>query len=446
MPIAPSRLAPVGSHPAGSSPDGASPPGGRLIPLAMALFFAFGFCTVLIDTLTPKLKGMFALNYTEATLTPFIFFLAYFLVSLPAAWLLSRIGYLASIVAGLVVMAAGCCLFTPAAQMGSYEAFLGAIFVLASGVTVVQVAANPLTAVIGDPRYSHSRLTLAQAFNSAATMVGPYIGAELILKNSKPMPPAASLAPQVLTGLRIQEAHAVQAPFLAIAVGLVLLAAVCALFLKQSPPAPAQARGAYGKLLANRRLMFGVVSIFTYVGAEVSIGSLMTNYLMSPHALGLPVAQAGRLVSVYWGLAMVGRFVGAVVLRRLRPGVVLCACALGAGLMAAISGVSGGMIAAGAILAVGLFNSIMFPTIFTLAIEDLGEATPQGSGLLCLAIVGGAVVPLLCGKVADLFGLTAFLVVPVACYLWIATYGAITRGGAPQGVQEDDQGLAAASA
>lgn len=417
MPIAPSR----------TTPTGASPKSGPLILLAMSLFFAFGFCTVLIDTLTPKLKGMFALNYTEATLTPFIFFFAYFLVSLPAAWLLGRIGYLASVVAGLLIMAAGCCLFTPAARLGSYEAFLGAIFVLASGVTIVQVAANPLTAVIGDPKFSHSRLTLAQAFNSVATMVGPYVGAELMLKNSRPMPPASSLAPAVLTHLRIQEAHAVQAPFLGIAICLALLAGVCALFLSRSPAAPAQSRGTYGKLLANRRLMFGVVSIFTYVGAEVSIGSLMTNYLMSSHALALPVATAGRLVSVYWGLAMVGRFIGAFALRRIRPGVVLCACAIGAAVMASVSGLSSGYLAAGAILAVGLFNSIMFPTIFTLAIEGLGEATPQGSGLLCLAIVGGAIVPLLCGKVADLFGLAAFLAVPVACYLWIAGYGFITR-------------------
>ena len=397
----------------------------------MALFFAFGFCTVLIDTLTPKLKGMFALNYTEATLTPFVFFLAYFLVSVPAAWLLGRIGYLASIIVGLAVMACGCCLFTPAAQLGSYEAFLGAVFVLASGVTVVQVSANPLAALIGDPRYSHSRLTLAQAFNSLATMVGPYVGAELILKNSQAMPPASSLPPAILTQMRIHEAHAVQAPFLGIAVALVFLAGVCTLFLKDSPKAPAKAHGTYRTLLGQPRLMFGVLSIFTYVGAEVAIGSLLTNYLMSSHALGLPVATAGKLVSIYWGLAMVGRFIGAVALRYVRPGAALTFCALMAGLLASVSGLSSGMTAAASILGIGLFNSIMFPTIFTLAIEDLGESVPQGSGLLCLAIVGGAVIPLLSGKVADLFGLTAFLAVPVVCYLWIATYGFITRRTEP---------------
>jgi FHS family L-fucose permease-like MFS transporter len=393
----------------------------------MALFFAFGFCTVLVDTLTPKLKGLFALNYTEATLTPFVFFGAYFLVSLPAAWLLPRLGYLGSVVLGLLITALGCALFTPAAKLGIYEAFLCAVFVMASGVTIVQVAANPLATTIGDPRYSSSRLTLAQAFNSLATMVGPLVGSALILKNSKPMPVASSLSPQALAQLRIQEAHVVQAPFLGIALGLIVLAAVCALFLKQSPALHAGAGGGYRKLLGRPRLMLGVVSIFTYVGAEVSIGSLLTNYLMSPHALGVAIALAGKLVSIYWGLAMVGRFVGVVVLRLVKPAAVLAGCAVAAALLATLSALSAGYVAAGAILAIGLFNSIMFPTIFTLAIDGLGEDAPQGSGLLCLAIVGGAVVPLMSGRVADLMGLTWFLAIPVVCYVWIAFYGWITQ-------------------
>ncbi len=408
----------------------------------MSLFFAFGFCTVLVnDTLTPKLKGMFELNYTQAALTPFVFFAAYFLVSIPAAWLFSRVGYLINVIVGLVIMAIGCALFTPAAQIGSYYALLGAIFVVASGVTVVQVAANPLTASIGDPRYSHSRLTLAQAFNSLATMIGPWVGANLILKGSKPLPPAASLSPQALVQMRIHEAHVVQAPFLGIAIALVLLAGLCALFISQSPKAPAHVKGAYTKLFGQPRLMFGVLSIFTYVGAEVAIGSLLTSYLMSSHALGLPIATAGKLVSIYWGLAMVGRFIGAFALRYIRPGLALTLCALAAGVLATVSGLSSGMVAAAAILGIGLFNSIMFPTIFTLAIEDLGDSTPQGSGLLCLAIVGGAVVPMLSGKVADLFGLTAFLAVPLACYLWIAAYGQMTRRSAPIAVADVSAGV-----
>jgi FHS family L-fucose permease-like MFS transporter len=400
---------------------------GRLIPLAMALFFAFGFCTVLVDTLTPKLKGMFALTYTEVMLTPFAFFGAYFLVSLPASWLLTRIGYLQSVVVGLAITAAGCLLFTPAAALGVYTGFLLAVFVMASGVTIVQVAANPLTTVIGDPRFTHSRLTLAQAFNSLATMIGPLFGSALILAHSHVMPDPRTVPAAALAVLRRQEAHAVQGPFLGIAAALVVLALLCALFFRQSPNAAPVERRSYRQLFADPRLMLGVVSIFAYVGAEVVIGSLLTNYLMSARVLGATQEVAGSMVSIYWGLAMLGRFIGAVVLRRVRPGSALAICALGAGLLAAASGLSSGWIAAGAVLAIGLFNSIMFPTIFTLAIEDLGEAAPQGSGLLCLAIVGGAVVPLIAGRVADGFGLTAFLVVPIVCYLWISTYGLMTR-------------------
>ncbi len=414
-------------HSGAARPPGRDTRGDRLIPLAMALFFAFGFCTVLVDTLTPKLKGMFALSYTEVMLTPFAFFGAYFLVSLPASWLLARIGYLQSVVVGLAITAVGCLLFTPAASIGVYSAFLLAVFVMASGITVVQVAANPFATAIGDPRYTHSRLTLAQAFNSLATMVGPLFGAALILAHSKPMPDARSVSPAVLSVLRIQEAHAVQGPFLGIAVGLAALAGVCALFFRSSPRTATAVRLPYRELVKDRRLMLGVVSIFVYVGAEVAIGSLLTNYLMSSHALGAPQQVAGSLVAVYWGLAMVGRFIGAYALRRMRPGTALAFCAAGAACLAVISGLSAGMVAAVAVLMIGLFNSIMFPTIFTLAIEDLGENGHQGSGLLCLAIFGGAVVPLIAGRVADTFGLTAFLAVPVVCYLWIAGYGVLTR-------------------
>jgi FHS family L-fucose permease-like MFS transporter len=397
--------------------------GDKLIPLAMALFFAFGFCTVLVDTLTPKLKGMFALSYTEVMLTPFAFFGAYFLVSLPASWLLARIGYLQSVVVGLVLTAFGCLLFTPAAAMGAYPAFLVAVFVMASGVTVVQVAANPLATAIGDPRFTHSRLTLAQAFNSLATMVGPLFGAALILAHSRPMPDPRTVSAATLSVLRIQEAHAVQAPFLGIAVALILLAGVCAMFFRASPRTTAESPISYAALLRNRRLMLGVLSIFLYVGAEVAIGSLLTNYLMSSHALGVRQQVAGSLVSVYWGLAMVGRFIGAYALRRVKPGYALATCAIVAAVLATLSGFSAGIVAAVAILTIGLFNSIMFPTIFTLAIEELGENGHQGSGLLCLAIFGGAVIPLIAGRVADSFGLTAFLFVPVICYAWIAGYG-----------------------
>ena len=393
----------------------------------MGLFFAFGFCTVLVDTLIPKLKGMFQLSYTEVMLTQFCFFLAYFVVSGPAGWLIGRIGYLRAIVVGLLVMAAGCALFTPAAAVGSYPAFLGALFILASGVTTVQVAANPLTSLLGLPASASSRLTLAQAFNSVATMIGPQFGAALILAHAQVLPDPKTLTASALVALRAHEAKSVQGPFLMIASALVVFALVCWSARRSTGPA-AQTGGGFVHLLGNRRLVLGALSIFAYVGAEVSIGSSIANFLMMKHTLGLSMHDAGSLISVYWGLAMVGRFAGSWLLGKLPAGRVLMGCAVGAGILAVIAGNAGGLLAAGAILSVGLFNSIQFPTIFTLAIEGLGEDTPGGSGLLCLAIVGGAVVPLATGFAADHLGLALALLVPVVCYAWIACYGLITSG------------------
>jgi len=401
----------------------------RLIALVMGLFFAFGLCTVMVDTLIPKLKATFSLSYAEVMLTQFCFFGAYFIVSLPASWLLAKIGYLQSVTIGLVMMAIGCLLFTPAANAGVYEGFLGALFILAAGVTIVQVAANPLAASVGDPTKSHSRLTLAQAFNSLATTIGPQFGAYFILSKALATPDAAKMSAVELAAARSQAAQVVQTPFLIIAVALIVLAAGCWYVRRMAPPAHAQgANGSYKAALSEPRLVLGILSIFLYVGAEVAIGSSIANYLMTPHILGAAPLTAGRLVSVYWGLAMVGRFIGSAVLRKVSPAKVLTVCAVGAGLLAATSGLSSGLVAAVAILAVGLFNSIMFPTIFTLAIEGLGDSAPQASGLLCLGIVGGAAVPLLTGVVADrLGGLSLALFVPVVCYVWIATYGVIAR-------------------
>ena len=425
----------------------------------MSLFFAFGFCTVLVDTLVPKLKAMFSLSYAEVMLTQFCFFAAYFIISLPAGWLLSRIGYLKGITLGLVVMAVGCLLFTPAALMGVYPGFLLALFILASGVTTVQVAANPLASELGDPTKASSRLTLAQAFNSVATMVGPIFGSVLILSHGVASPDPKTTAPAVMAAYRVKEAHVVQLPFMGIAVALLLLAGFCWAVRRWGPTSKPQPLGSLGKLLADHRLAFGIVSIFAYVGAEVSIGSAMINYLTLDNVLGLklpgmaaslqqflsqtfhtPVGLdkaevAGFMVSIYWGLAMVGRFIGAAVLRKAPPAAVLAVCAVGAGLLASTAGLAVGVLAAAAILTVGLFNSIMFPTIFTLAIEGLGEETPQASGLLCLAIVGGAVVPLLTGLTADRFGLPHALFVPVICYIWIMTYGLLSYLGKIQPIR-----------
>jgi FHS family L-fucose permease-like MFS transporter len=413
---------------------GASPSTGqnhaRLIALVMALFFAFGFCTVMVDTLIPKLKATFALNYAEVMLTQLCFFGAYFIVSLPASWLLTRIGYLQSVTLGLALMALGCLLFTPAAHAGVYEGFLAALFILASGVTIVQVASNPLAANAGDPKKSHSRLTLAQAFNSLATTVGPLFGSAFILSKGLATPDAARLSAEALIAARQAAAHAVQGPFLGIAACLVVMAVVCWLVRAIAPAASADSAGAgYAALLNRPRLMLGALSIFLYVGAEVSIGSAMANYLMSAHTLSAAPALAGAMVSIYWGLAMAGRFAGAGVLRRVKPGRALSACAAGAATLAVASALGSGRPAAAAILAVGLCNSIMFPTIFTLAIEGLGERAAQASGLICMAIVGGAVVPMITGLIADRAGLNHGLLVPAACYVWIGAYGWLAASG-----------------
>ena len=428
---------------ASAGSDGAAPieHRRRLLALMMGLFFAFGFCTVLVDTLIPKLKGMFQLSYTEVMLTQFCFFLAYFLVSGPAGWLIGRIGYLRAIVVGLLVMALGCALFTPAADIGSYPAFLGALFIMASGVTTVQVAANPLTSLLGDPASASSRLTLAQAFNSVATMIGPQFGAALILAHSNVLPDPKTLTAAALAGLRAHEAQSVQGPFLMIAAALLLLALLCWSIKGWAPPT-SRTGGGFIHLLGNRRLVLGALTIFAYVGAEVSIGSSIANFLMMKRTLGLSMHDAGSLISVYWGLAMVGRFGGSWLLGKLPAGRVLLGCALGAGLLAVTAGLSAGLVAVVAVLSVGLFNSIQFPTIFTLAIEGLGQDTPGGSGLLCLAIVGGAVVPLATGFAADHLGLGLALLVPAACYAWIACYGLITSGSSRQAAT----GLAIAAA
>jgi MFS transporter, FHS family, L-fucose permease len=400
-----------------------------LIAQVVALFFVWGFATVLVDTLVPKLKASFSLTYAEVMLTQFSFFIAYLVVSIPAGFLIARIGYLHGIVTGLVLMAAGCVLFVPAAGFGTFAGFLLALFVMAGGITILQVAANPLIAILGTRETSHSRLTLAQAFNSLGTTIGPFVGAAFILSMSAP--PAVDAGSDLMAAYHQAEARSVATPFLGIACLLLVLAisfwrsrGAAASF----PDKPEIARPALAPL-RKPRLAFGVVSIFLYVGAEVSIGSVLINYLMQPNVLAAAPQTAGQLISFYWGGAMVGRFIGSGVLRRVPAGSVLAGCALGAAVLASLSASSVGLVAAVAVLAVGLCNSIMFPTIFALAIEDLGDETPQGAGLLCVAIVGGAIVPVLTGVAADDFGLARALLVPAICYLLIAAYGVLTRLG-----------------
>jgi FHS family L-fucose permease-like MFS transporter len=401
----------------------------RMVPLVVALFFIWGFSTVIVDTLIPRLKALFALSYAEVMLSQFAFFLGYFIFSLPAATLLSRIGYFRCIVTGLVVMAIGGLLFSPAASLGIFPLFLLALFVMASGITLLQVAANPLIANLGDAKGESSRLTLAQAFNSLGTFLAPLVGSAFILKSSLIAPDPKITAPDVLATMRVTQAHEVQLPFIGIAVVLVLLAVTFWVMRNHAGAPPTDAspnrHTTIGILKLHPALLLGVLSIFVYVGSEVTIGSIMTNYLMQPQTLGLAAQNAARLVSLYWGGAMVGRFVGSWILRRFEPAKVIATFATIAALLALTSAASGGLLAAGTIIAIGLFNSVMFPTIFSMAIGGLGEDTPQASGLLCMAIVGGAVIPPAAGVLADHFGLAAALLVPAAGYVWIATYGLI---------------------
>ncbi|MBB4642537.1 sugar MFS transporter [Rhizorhapis suberifaciens] len=402
-----------------------------LVVALVALFFIWGGLTSLNDILIPKLKGLFSLSYTEAMLTQFAFFMAYFIVSLPAGALIARIGYLKGIVVGLGTMSAGCLMFVPASLSGIYSTFLAALFVLASGITILQVAANPLIANLGDAATSHSRLTLAQAFNSLGTTLFPPVGALIILGSMNKVDPA-TLAPAQRTLFLAREAAVIGHAYIAIAA---ILLAVALFFLLRR----GAITGGHGEagtlagsfaLLKQKRLGGGVISIFLYVGAEVAIGSMLVNYLAQERVLGLTEQMAGTLIAFYWGGAMVGRFIGAAILRRFRPGLVLSTACLGAIALIVLSATSAGVIAGYTILAVGLMNAIMFPTIFSLGVEGLGDRTPQGSGLLCMAIVGGALIPLLTGAVADATSLAAALAIPGGCYLLIAIYGWSARNPA----------------
>jgi FHS family L-fucose permease-like MFS transporter len=401
-----------------------------LVVLVVSLFFIWGGITSLNDILIPKLKGLFQLSYARAMLIQFAFFTAYAVVSVPAGAWVGRLGYGRGIVTGLGVAAAGCLLFVPAAMTATYGLFLTALFVLAAGITILQVAANPLIANLGSAATSHSRLTLAQAFNSLGTTIMPYIGARLILGSISKVDPA-KLPPAAVPAFRAQEAEVIGRSYFGLAVVLAVIAMVfwaCRKRLGGAGPAAKMEIGA--SLLKRPRLAFGVAAIFLYVGAEVTIGSLLVNYLMQPSTLGLDQQSAGERIALYWGGAMIGRFIGAGVLRLVSPGKVLAGAAIGAGGLCLVSAATTGGIAGWALLAVGLMNSIMFPTIFSLALEGLGEKTPQGSGLLCMAIVGGALVPVLGGVIADRTSVAAALVLPAACYAVIASFGWFARRAA----------------
>jgi len=404
-----------------SVPDTGQSYGG---PLAMVttLFFMWGFLTCLNDILIPHLKAIFDLSYAQVMLVQFAFFGAYAIFSIPSGFVIERIGYKKAMVGGLLIMAVGALLFIPAASAPSYPLFLTALIILAAGITVLQVSANPYVAVLGPSRTASSRLNLTQAFNSLGTTVAPYFGGILILASApKTMEQIRAMTPDVLQAYRIEQASSVKLPYIIIAIALVVLAAVIAWFkLPRIPEAEGGHNVAVGdSVWSHRNLVMGAIGIFTYVGAEVAIGSFLVNYMHEPNIGNLTLEVAAGYLSFYWGGAMVGRFIGSAVLQKIPTRVVLGFNAVVACLLICISMLTYGHVAMWTVLLIGFFNSIMFPSIFTLGIEGLGPLTGEGSGVLITAIVGGAIIPVVQGFIADRIGIHHAFILPAICYLYI---------------------------
>ena len=400
-----------------------------LFPLCAltVLFFMWGFITCLNDILIPHLKNVFSLSYTQASLIQFCFFGAYFVVSVPAGKIVKRIGYKSGIVLGLVIASIGCLLFFPAASIKVYELFLGALFVLASGITILQVAANPYVTVLGKPERAPGRLTLTQAFNSAGTTIAPVFGSVLILSAAAAgSVEIANMTSAELTEFKNAEASAVKIPYLMLAAALLIIAAIFALLkLPKIEIDEEKDVDQSTSIFSFSHLTLGAVGIFVYVGAEVAIGSYLVNLLGEKNIAGLEEAEAAKLLTYYWGGAMVGRFIGAALMTKIKGGVLLAFNAVIACILLLVTILGSGQLAMYSVLLVGLFNSIMFPVIFSLGVNSLGSRTSEGSGILCLAIVGGAIVPLLMGILADNIGLQLSFWLPLVCYIYIAYYGLI---------------------
>jgi MFS transporter, FHS family, L-fucose permease len=408
----------------------------RAMAMVTTLFFTWGFLTSLNDILVPHLKSIFDLNYTRVMFINSAFFGAYFVFAIPAAMVIEKIGYKRTMMLGLVIMAVGALLFVPAANVPSFELFLAALIVLATGVTALQVAANPYVTVLGPSRTASSRLNLTQAFNSLGTTVAPYVGGLVILAavplssvDLHKLSAAAQLA------YRQQEASTVKIPYIGIAVALTALMLAIAMFNLPRIETTREFRPmgeidtAARDLWKQRQLVLGALGIFLYVGAEVAIGSFLINYFAQPEIGNMTVKAAAGLVSLYWLGAMIGRFIGAAGLQKLPTRGVLGSVAVVACILVVISMLSTGRLAMGTIISVGLFNSVMFPSIFTLGVEGLGPLTAKGSGLLVQAIVGGAIIPVAEGALADRIGIHHAFILPALCYVYIAYYG--FKGSAP---------------
>lgn len=398
------------------------------IAVVSLIFFTWGGLTSLNDVLIPHLKAVFSMNYAQTMLIQFTFFGAYFLMSMPAGAVVARVGYKAGIVIGLVIAAIGAAMFYPAARLPSYPVFLTALFVLASGITLLQVAANPYISLLGRPETSHSRLNLAQALNSLGTTVFPLLIGPLILVGAVlGADEIAAMGAAEQAAYRAAEARSVEMPYLLLSGGLLLMAVFVLLMripsLRESTEASPAVHHTYLEALRKPHLRWGVLGIFCYVGAEVAIGSFLINYMAEPEIGGLSEAAASRFLAFYWGGAMVGRFIGAALMTKIDARKLLGFAAGMVCLLLVVTMTTTGSVAMWSALAVGLFNSIMFPTIFTTAIERLGTLTSKASSLLVMAIVGGAIIPLVQGALADRIGIQHAFVVPLVCYVYIIWYG-----------------------
>jgi MFS transporter, FHS family, L-fucose permease len=408
--------------------------GSYIRPLAIltTLFFLWGFLTSLNDILVPHLKSISDFTYTKVMLVQFAFFSAYFLFSVPWSMVVNKIGYQKTMVVGLVSMSLGAFLFVPAASIPSFPLLLAGLMILAAGITGLQVSANPYVLVLGRPETASSRLNLTQAFNSLGTTLAPILGGMFILKAA----PLATeqlkqLSPHALHAYRMNQVATVKMPYIVISIALILLAVAIAIVKLPKIEQPAESTGEKinDSIWKHPNLLFGALGIFTYVGAEVSIGSFMVNYLGQPEIAGFSPKIAAGYVSFYWGGAMVGRFIGSAVLQKVKTGRLLAVCAVCAATLVSVSMLTSGNLAMWTMLAVGLFNSIMFPSIFALGISELGPLTGTGSGVMSMAIVGGAIVPLIQGAIADHSGIHHAFLLPVICYLYILFFA--LKGSTP---------------
>jgi FHS family L-fucose permease-like MFS transporter len=413
---------------------------GPALTLLASLFFMWGFITVINNTLLPHLRSVFDLSYTQTTLIESVWFIAYFVASIPSAKLIERVGYQKSLVIGLLIMAAGALGMMLAASIPSYGITLVMLFVIASGITLLQVAANPYVAVVGKPETASSRLNLVQALNSAGTMLAPLFGAYLILGRSKS---GTSAVGTVLTDAeRLADAHSVILPYALVAVVLVILAVVIAKFplpsmgSANSRLAKEQRKGL--SLWNHRNLVFGIPAIFIYLIAEIGVANLFVNFVSQPDIANLTHEQAGKYLTFLWGGMMVGRFAGSAIMQRFDAGKVLAFFSVGAFAVMVVTIFAHGPVAMWSLILVGLFHSIMFPTIFTLGIKGLGPLTEEGSGLLVMAIAGGALV-IVQGWLADNYGLQNSFILTAVCELYVlfyALWGSKTTNAEPDLVPE----------